>query len=98
MAPPLASENRLLPGYGAGCGDHAAARVELDAVEDDEAAAGQRIAGHERFRQEVQAGAVDHHARAAHGVDQRPAGGVAQDVDLAALGAIHEGLARRRRR
>ena len=53
----------------------------------------QRIAGHERLGQEVQGRAVDDHARAAHGVDHRPAGGVAQHVDLAALGAVEEGLA-----
>ena len=60
--------------------------VELDAVEDDETAAGQRIARHERLGQKVQASAVDDHARAPHRVDQRPAGGVAEDEDFAALG------------
>ncbi len=52
-----------------------------------------RVAGHERLGQEVQGGAVDDHPRAAHGVDHGPAGGVAQHVDLAALGAVEERLA-----
>ncbi len=83
----------MLPGYGAASGTTLAVGVERDAVEDDEAAAVERVAGHERLGQEVQARAVDDHARPADGVDQRPAGGVAQHVDLAALGAVHERLA-----
>ena len=67
--------------------------VELHAVEDDEAAAVERVAGHERLGEEVEAGAVDDDARPADGVDQRPAGGVAEDVDVAALGAVQERLA-----
>ena len=70
-----------------------AVRVETQSVEDDEAAAVQRVAGHERFRQVVQAGAVDDHPRLAHGVDERSSGGVAEDVDVSALGAVHERLA-----
>ncbi len=67
--------------------------IVLHAVDDDKAAAVHGVAGHEGFGQEVQGGAVDHHPGAAHGVDEGPAGGVAHDVDLAALGAVHEGLA-----
>ncbi len=66
--------------------------VELDAVQDHEAAAVQGVAGHERLRQEVQTGAVDDHPRPSHRVDERPARPVAQDEDLTALGAVHEGL------
>ena len=50
------------------------------------------IAGHERLGQEVQGGAVDDHPRRADGVDHRATGGIAQHVDLAALGAVEERL------
>ena len=50
------------------------------------------VAGHEGFGQKVQAGAVDHYPGAAHRINEGPAGGVAQDIDVPALGAVHEGL------
>ena len=83
----------MLPGKGRLRGAVAAEVVELQAVEDHEAAALERVAGHEGLGEVVEAGAVDHDARLADGVDQRAAGGVAPDVDLAALGAVHERLA-----
>jgi len=46
--------------------------------EDHEAAALERVASHEGLGGIVQANAVDHDARLADGVDQRPAGGVAR--------------------
>ena len=67
--------------------------IELHAVDDDKTAAGHGVAGHEGLGQEVQGRAVDHHPGAAHGVDEGAAGGVPHDVDFAALGAVHEGLA-----
>ena len=72
--------------------DHVSILVEADAVDDGEAAAGVRIAGHERLGQEIQRRAVDDHPRPADGVDHRPAGGIAHDVALAALGPVEERL------
>ena len=93
IAPPEASENRLLPGYGSGRGTSFPFVVEFDAVQDDETAAAIGVAGHEGFGEEVEAGAIDDHAGFADGIDERPAGRVAEHIDHAALGAIQERLA-----
>ncbi len=69
-----------------------AVQGEAHPVQDDEAPAIEGVARHERFRQVVQAGAVDDHAWFPDGIDQRPAGGIAFDEGLPALGAVHEGL------
>ncbi len=74
-------------------GERSCRSIEFEAVQHDEAAAVEGIAGHEGFGQVIEAGAVDHHPGPPDGVDQRPAGRIAQDVDLAPLGAVHEGLA-----
>jgi hypothetical protein len=52
----------------------------------------QRVPGHDRLGQVVQTGAVDDHSRFPDGVDERPSGGVAEDVDASSLPAIHESL------
>ncbi len=67
--------------------------IEADAVQDNEPAAVQRIAGHEGFGQVVQGGAVDDDPRLADGIDQGPSGSIAHDIGRAALGAVHECLA-----
>ena len=52
-----------------------------------------RVAGHEGFGEEVEAGAIDDHAGFADGIDERPAGGVAEHINRAAFGAVQESLA-----
>ncbi len=67
--------------------------IETDAVEDNKAAAFERITGHERFGKIVQSGAIDDDPRLAHGIDQRPSRRVSHDIGRAAFGAVHECLA-----
>ena len=93
MAPPEASENRLLPGIRLGQRNQLSVIIEFDAVQDHETAAVVRVAGHEGLGQKVEAGAVDDHLGSADGVDERPSGRVAQHIDSAAFGAVHERLA-----
>ena len=69
-----------------------AAVIELDPVEHHESSARVRIARHERLREVIEAGPVDHHARPPHGIDQRAPGRVPHDIHLAAFRAVHEGL------